>query len=273
MSAGQRLGVAEPACSAGWRRALPLGPVRGGTEPTGHRGCSHGPRAGPRAPTESAPLPHAFPPTRWLPSKARDLDISPYGSPRAASPEVQLPLTVFATAARSTAPASTGAPSGAASGFAVSEAGSGSITPAFSGDDASPRAVLRSASARLLDHQAAARSGSYDVGQSAPPGPPNLVRKSLLTSSLAPGRRSCSPDAPPSRVASLGLPPAPQPSSSIATAVARAAAAPRLAAQPQPVVTPTLVQHAGSAMSYRVAGEWQQPAIRTVKMQGQARAH
>jgi uncharacterized protein (TIGR01615 family) len=212
--------------------------------------------------------------SKWLPSKARDLDISPYGSPRAASPEVQLPLTAFAAVARSAAPASTGAPSGTASGFAVSEAGSGSITPAFSGDDASPRAVLRCASARLLDHQAAHSSSSYDVGAAAvPSGAPNLVRKSLLTSSLAPSRRSCSPDAPPQRGASLGLPPPPQLTGSIATAVARAAAAPRLAAQPQPVATPALVHHAGSAMSYRVASEWQQPAIRTVKMQGQARAY
>lgn len=174
------------------------------------------------------------------------------------------------------APASTGAPSGAASGFAVSEAGSGSITPAFSGDDASPRAVLRCASARLLDHQAAAYSGACDVGAAAaapPSGPPQLVRKSLLTSSLAPSRRSCSPDAPPHRAASLGLPPAPQLTGSIATAVARASAAPRLAAQLQPVASPALVHHAGSAMSYRVSSEWQQPAIRTVKMQGGARAH
>lgn len=210
--------------------------------------------------------------TRWLPSKARDLDISPYGSPRAASPEAQLPLAALVAAAR---PASTGAPSGTASGFAVSEAGSGSITPAFSGDDASPRAVLRGASARLLDHQVVVRGSSCEPAAPALSGPPNLVRKSLLTSSLAPSRRSCSPEMAerPRRAASVGLPPAAPLTGSIATAVARAAAAPRLAAQPQPVAPPALVHHAGSAMSYRVAGEWQQPAIRTVKMQGQARAH
>ena len=212
-------------------------------------------------------------PRRWLPSKARDLDISPYASPRAASPEGPLPLAIAVHAAP---PASTGAPSGAASGFAVSEAGSGSITPAgFSGDDASPRAVLRSASAMLLSHQAAAGRGGGGGGAAAPApagvqqAQPNLVRKSLLSASLAPSRRgSCSPPGQQRqarRAASLGAPAA-QPAPGTPTAAAR------LAPQPQLVGAPAVMHHGGSALSYKIASEWQQPAIRTVKMQGQARA-
>ena len=201
-------------------------------------------RASPPLLTPSLLLP---PLRRWLPSKARDFDLSPYSSPRAASPEPLFPLAVITAAAA------------AYDGLApISEAASGSITPGgFSGDDASPRAVLHGASAVLMSHQQLAAARGGEAGQAggeqaaAPVAQPTSgLRKSLLSSSLAAsGQRSASPEAQ-----------RPQ----------------RAASTPLPLLTPPLpmgvaLHHGGpSGLNYRVSSEWQQPAIRTVKMQGSA---
>lgn len=191
---------------------------------------------------------------RWLPSKARDVDMSPYASPRASSPLAPFPLACIAAAQQAVAAASEASK-------AASEAASGSVTPGgFSGDDASPRAVLHNASARLLFEHEAAQGGGGAPGQHPPHlGAPNLVRKSLLTSSLAPSRRGASPEPQHRRSGSLGLD---APASGAATVAATA--------QPQLVRPPAVVHHGGATggMSYRIASEWQQPAIHTVKMQG-----
>ena len=169
----------------------------------------------------------------------RDYDLSPYASPRAASPELSFPLTCFA--------------GGPGSSHPVSESASGTITPAFSsGEDASPRAVLRGASALLLGEQQAV--GPAVEGQAA--GPPPLQRKSLLSSSLAATGRggSASPEQQqqgPSSGGKVAAPPVPE---------------------PQAGGGATIRHHRGGSVSYRVSNEWQQPAIRTVKMQGQAPA-
>ena len=207
------------------------------------------------------PLLPPLPRRRWLPSKARDYDLSPYASPRATSPLAPLPLAAVAAQA------------GGGAGGAISEAPSGSATPggytSDNSDGASPRAVLRGASALLLTHQAAQGRGQQQGAAGAaqapaaqaaqpPAGPSHLVRKSLLTSSLAPSRRGGSPEAC-SRGASPGLTPGASPA---------AAAAP---AAPMPALhlgAPAVVHHAPSGLSYRVSSEWMQPAIRTVKMQG-----
>lgn len=194
--------------------------------------------------------------SKWLPSKARDYDLSPYSSPRAASPEPPFPLAI-----------STAAPGAHMllpcydSGILapISEGPSGSVTPAtFSGDDASPRAVLRDASAALFSQQSggayaphAQREGSVESagGVPTPGAAPNLVRKSLLSSSLAAsGQRSASPEqfrlARPPRVPPVSLPP---PADSLH------------------------LGGGGGGLAYRVSNEWQQPQIRTVKMQGAAK--
>lgn len=224
-------------------------------------------------------LPLALPLPRWLPSKVRDYDLSPYASPRANSPEPLFPLAAISAAsvaaAAAVAVAQRQAPYEAAL-QPISEGASGSVTPAaFSGDDASPRAVLRGASDVLFSQQAAAvqavepGAGAADAaasstqqagGSGAAAQAPPALRKSLLSSSLAAtGRRAASPehqrrpasgsDEPGRAVRSVSEPLPPLPPTRPAAALHRAAP---------------------GGLSYRIASEWQQPAIRTVKMQGSA---
>lgn len=205
--------------------------------------------------------------SKWLPSKARDYDLSPYASPRAASPLAPLPLAAIATAQ----------PGGVRG---TSEVPSGSATPggfaSDNSDGASPRAVLRSASALLVTHQSAqggrgqgaaadGPAGAAPAAQAAQaPAPATLVRKSLLTSSLAPSRRGASPDGR-SRASSPGITPGASP--------AAAAAAPAPSAVPGLLLGEAAVTQRGpSGLPYRVSAEWLQPAIRTVKMQGSQQA-
>lgn len=206
----------------------------------------------------------------------RDYDLSPYASPRANSPEPLFPLAAISAAsvaaaaavavARQQAPYEVLQP--------ISEAASGSVTPAaFSGDDASPRAVLRGASDVLFSQQTAAAqavergagaldapagSAKQEAGSGgAAQAPPALVRKSLLSSSLAAtGRRASSPEhqRPPGSCDEPG----------------RAVRAVSEPLPPLPPTSPAAVLHRAGpgGLSYRIASEWQQPAIRTVKMQG-----
>ncbi len=217
---------------------------------------------------------------RWLPSKVRDYDLSPYASPRANSPEPLFPLAAISAASVAAAAAVAVARQQAPYETAlqpISEAASGSVTPAaFSGDDASPRAVLRGASDRLFSQQTAARqavergAGAVDAPAAsglqaggsggAPQAPPALVRKSLLSSSLAAtGRRASSPEHLRSPAGSGDEP----------GHAVRAVSEPL---PPLPPTSPTAVLHRSGpgGLSYRIATEWQQPAIRTVKMQGSA---
>ncbi|KAL4431017.1 hypothetical protein ABPG75_006273 [Micractinium tetrahymenae] len=216
--------------------------------------------------------------SKWLPSKARDYDLSPYASPRANSPEPLFPLAAISAASAAAAAAVAAAQQQAPYEAAlqpISEAPSGSVTPAaFSGDDASPRAVLCGASDMLFSQQAAAaqaaecgagtalgpaNSAQHQAGGSGT-APPALVRKSLLSSSLAAtGRRAASPEQQ-RRSAGSGDEPG------------RAA---RAVSEPLPPLlpaSPAAAMHRGGpgGLSYRIATEWQQPAIRTVKMQGSA---
>jgi hypothetical protein len=181
--------------------------------------------------------------SKWLPSKLRDYDLSPYGSPRAASPEPLFPLTCFAVSTQLQLQHGHSHP--------ASESVSGSITPAFSGgkeeEDGSPRAVLHSASTALLSQQLTGTSPTLSGGVAAP-------RKSLLSSSLAAtGRRALSMQQQSRRSAG---------STSDTDAV-------RQLQQPELVDASTRHAHS-NGMAYRVSSQWQQPAIRTVKMQGYA---
>lgn len=217
---------------------------------------------------------------RWLPSKVRDYDLSPYASPRANSPEPLFPLAAISAASVAAAAAVAVARQQAPYETAlqpISEAASGSVTPAaFSGDDASPRAVLRGASDRLFSQQTAAGqavergAGALDAPAAsglqaggsggAARAPPALVRKSLLSSSLAAtGRRASSPEHLRSPAGSGDEP----------GHAVRAVSEPL---PPLPPTSPTAVLHRSGpgGLSYRIATEWQQPAIRTVKMQGSA---
>lgn len=181
--------------------------------------------------------------SKWLPSKLRDYDLSPYASPRAASPEPLFPLTCFAGSTQLQLQHGHSHP--------ASESVSGSITPAFSGgeeeEDGSPRAVLHSASTALLSQQLTGTSPTLSGGVAAP-------RKSLLSSSLAAtGRRALSMQQQSHRSAG-------------STSDTDAA---RQLQQPEVVDASTRQAHS-NGMAYRVSSQWQQPAIRTVKMQGYA---
>jgi hypothetical protein len=220
-------------------------------------------------------LPVSFPlPCRWLPTKARDYDLSPFDSPRASSPEPLFPLActtaaaAFAGQQQAQQQQQRGAQS-CSSPTCSSAAASGSLTP-FSpaGDDggASPRAVLRSASALLLSQQqqqaAAAAAAGGDEQQQQHAGNATAgtgLRKSLLSSSLAANshRQSGGGEAQQPRRSAAASPEQP-----------RVAARP---ATPTATATTTTIHRAScgaGGISYRISTEWQQPAIRTVKMQG-----
>ena len=170
--------------------------------------------------------------SKWLPSRSRDLELSPYASPRASSPETDF----FALAL--------GDPALLGGGGDVANT-SGSLTPGCYAvfEDASPRAVLSSASAVLLSAQSA--QGGAGQQQQSGNGGAALRPKSLLSSSLAAvGSGS-------SAIAARG-------------SNGGSAAGTRQASPPQPSV------HVSSTtgLTYVVAPAWQEPPIRTVKMQG-----
>lgn len=152
-------------------------------------------------------LGHSLPPWRqsrsllskWLPSKARDVDLSPYASPRAASPE--LPSLLLAVPGFGL---SLGAPPPGASTGPYS----GSDSPGFSADS-SPRAVLADASRMLLfaGRGQAPAPAPADASGTCTPTQAALRPKSLLSSSLAAGLGGGGrPLAPPQSVVPFAVP-------------------------------------------------------------------
>ncbi|GAB4817681.1 hypothetical protein N2152v2_004727 [Parachlorella kessleri] len=180
--------------------------------------------------------------SKWLPQKSRDTEPSPYGSPRAASPDAGCyPLLGAATA---TAPSSVGCP-----------------TPGRAEDEAvSPRAVLSSASAMLITQASVAHAQ------------PNFKAKSLLSDRLQLTMTAS---------AALPLPVEPAASRAPRRCASERVTDSGTSSRQPPQVQVPLPQHqagppdlfrvsAGSGMVYRVEAEWQEPPIRKVKMQGGA---